>query len=110
MRAEYLSALQVWLIESDGGASMGFAGLDGAKMEMLFIGPAAQGQGAGRAMVEFLMARLGPLAVDVNEQNQTACAFYQHMGFHQAGRSETDPDGNPFPVLHLAQRGYSGES
>jgi len=107
VRNEYLPGLQVWAVESDGGALIGFAGLDGTKMEMLFVSPQAHGQGIGRSLVEFLAERLGPLAVDVNEQNPGACTFYRRVGFRQTGRSETDPDGNPFPILHLAQEGFS---
>lgn len=107
VRNEYLPGLQVWAVESNGGALMGFAGLDGAKIEMLFVSPDAHGQGIGSSLVEFLVGRLGPLVVDVNEQNPGACAFYRRVGFRQIGRSETDPAGNPFPILHLAQEGYS---
>lgn len=40
--------------------------------------------------------------VDVNEQNAQAVGFYMHMGFSIVGRSETDPDGKPYSILHLA--------
>lgn len=107
VRSEYLPALQVWAVDSDGGALMGFAGVAGKRLEMLFVSPEAHGQGIGRSLVEFLSERLGPLAVDVNEQNPGACAFYARVGFHRIGRSERDLDGNSFPVLHLAQDGYT---
>ena len=42
----------------------------------------------------------GPLAVDVNEQNEAALGFYRSLGFELVGRSPTDSGGRPFPLLH----------
>lgn len=39
-------------------------------------------------------------AVDVNEQNPDALAFYEGRGFVIKGRSETDGEGRPFSLLH----------
>lgn len=103
IRYEYLPALRVLVSESDGGKLIGFAGLDGAKLEMLFVDPNAHNQGIGRSLVERAVAELGPLTVDVNEQNPRACGFYERMGFVLTGRSETDAEGNPYPILHMAQ-------
>jgi putative acetyltransferase len=41
------------------------------------------------------------LTVDVNEQNTYAAAWYLRRGFVTIGRSETDADGRPYPLLHL---------
>lgn len=38
----------------------------------------------------------------VNEQNPAVLGFYKHMGFTLTGRSETDEQGNPYPILTLA--------
>ena len=105
VRYEYLPVLRVLVAESDGGKPIGFAGLDGNKLEMLFVDPGAHGQGIGRILVERAAAELGPLSVDVNEQNPGACAFYARLGFTQLRRSATDAEGNPYPILHLAQAG-----
>jgi len=43
--------------------------------------------------------------VDVNEQNHQAVGFYARMGFQMVGRSEKDPFGQPYPLLHLALAG-----
>nr|WP_080503719.1 GNAT family N-acetyltransferase [Renibacterium salmoninarum] len=95
--------MRVLVSESDGGKLIGFAGLDEAKLEMLFVDPNAHNQGIGRSLVERTVAELGPLTVDVNEQNPRACGFYERMGFVSTGRSETDAEGNPYPILHMAQ-------
>jgi putative acetyltransferase len=43
------------------------------------------------------------LTVDVNEQNPEAVAFYLALGFHVVGRSATDAEGRPFPLLRLSE-------
>lgn len=79
----------------------GFAGVDEAKIEMLFIHPDIRGKGIGRQLITFCMQELGADKVDVNEQNQQAVDFYLHMGFTVTGRSELDGAGQPFPLLHM---------
>jgi putative acetyltransferase len=95
-----LGALELWVLER-GGAAVGFAGLDGAKMEALFLDPAHVRCGGGRLLVEHARRLKGPLTVDVNEQNPAAVRFYQALGFRVVGRSPTDGQGGPFPLLHL---------
>ena len=77
--------------------------MTGSKIDALFIDPAYQGQGVGRALVDHAASLSHGLTVDVNEQNEGACAFYRKLGFHQMGRSEFDDSGRPFPILHLAR-------
>ena len=79
----------------------GFAGVDEDKIEMLFIDPSMRGKGVGRKLITFCMQQLGANKVDVNEQNQQAVDFYQHIGFIVTGRSELDGAGKPFPLLHM---------
>lgn len=78
-----------------------FMGVEGDKLEMLFVHPASRGKGAGRQLVEYAVKELGVRFVDVNEQNPQAAGFYEHLGFCCEGRSEKDGQGNTFPVLHL---------
>lgn len=80
---------------------LGFIGAAGQKIEMLFLHPAARGQGLRRCLVEHARERYNASEVDVNEQNDQACAFYEHMGFAVVSRSETDDAGDPFPILHM---------
>ena len=77
---------------------VGFMGITGQNIDSLFIDPSAQGKGIGRLLTE----QVGrPATVDVNEQNEVATAFYRHLGFEKIGRSPTDGDGRPYPLLHL---------
>lgn len=78
-----------------------FMGIDGQKVEMLFVAPKVFGQGLGRRLVEYGFSALGVTAVDVNEENPRARGFYEHMGFHVVGRSERDAQGAPHPILHM---------
>lgn len=103
VREQALPALELWVLCDDDGEPVGFSGLDGAKMEALFIAPEFAGRGGGRALVEHARRLKGPLTVDVNEQNPAALHFYQALGFRGVGRSETDGGGRPFPLLHLAE-------
>lgn len=79
----------------------GFIGVQGDKIEMLFVDPAARGTGIGRQLVEYAIATLHVRDVDVNEQNPQAVGFYAHMGFAVFDRSAFDDQGNPFPLLHM---------
>lgn len=68
---------------------------------MLFISPAYRGKGVGVALLDLTVRELGVTDVDVNEQNAQARGFYEHEGFEVIGRSETDKQGEPFPILHM---------
>lgn len=57
------------------GAPLGFMGVDGDKIEMLFIHPDAQGQGLGRRLIGHAVSVLDATRVDVNQQNTQAVGF-----------------------------------
>ncbi|AYM74930.1 GNAT family N-acetyltransferase [Janthinobacterium agaricidamnosum] len=78
-----------------------FLCVEHAKIEMLFVHPDQRGSGAGRTLVQYAITALGATAVDVNEHNTQAHGFYRHLGFIGENRSECDPFGKPFPILHL---------
>lgn len=96
---EYLKAVQLSAVRNAEGKILGFIGVAENKIEMLFIDPAARGTGAGKALLLHAIQQQGITAVDVNEQNEQAVGFYQHMGFKVVGRSEKDGMGKPFPLL-----------
>lgn len=84
----------------------GFIGVQEDKIEMLFVDPAARGNGVGRQLVEHAIQAQRVRYVDVNEQNPQAVGFYVHMGFEVFSRSERDGQGNPFPLLHMRLSGH----
>ncbi len=98
----YLPAVEVWVCQAGNGVPAGFMGLDGAKVEMLFVEPARRGQGVGTRLLNHARHLRGRLLVDVNEQNPQAHGFYLRYGFRNVGRSSTDSGGRPFPLIHMA--------
>ncbi|MEI5994530.1 GNAT family N-acetyltransferase [Candidatus Enterococcus mansonii] len=90
--------VQLWF---DQEKMIGFSGVDGNKIEMLFLDPAFIGQGYGRQILTDLFNEQTIQFVDVNEQNKSAKAFYQVMGFTVYDRSEVDEASRAYPILHL---------
>lgn len=83
------------------GTLLGFVGVDGDTVEMLFVHPKARGNGTGARLLNYATGSCDATKLDVNEQNEQARGFYERMGFEVVGRSETDDMGDPFPILHL---------
>ena len=83
------------------GDILGFIGVHGAKIEMLFVDDKARGKGVGGLLLNFAINEHAVTEVDVNEQNPQAVEFYLRKGFEINRRSETDDMGKPFPILHL---------
>ncbi|OWA33521.1 acetyltransferase [Saccharibacillus sp. O16] len=87
--------------DEDSSQPLGFIGVEGRKVEMLFVDPDARGRGVGSLLMREAAERTGANEVDVNEQNPQAVGFYEHLGYRVFARSETDDQGRPFPILHL---------
>ncbi|MGF7123674.1 GNAT family N-acetyltransferase [Rhodococcus sp. BE178] len=102
MLGDYLPAVEVTVATID-GLPAGFSGLAGSSLEMLFVDGARLGRGLGSALLRRAVAEHPDLHLDVNEQNPRAVDFYRHHGFVTTGRSATDADGRPFPILHMAR-------
>lgn len=101
---EALEQVERLFVVDDGGRAAGFMGVDGRKIEMLFLAPEYMGHGIGRRLVELADAACDAVYVDVNEQNPRAVNFYRRMGFRTFRRDETDDFGNPYPVLRMMRR------
>jgi putative acetyltransferase len=80
---------------------VGFLAGSGGAVDGLFVDPAAHGRGAGTALLDDAAAHHRVLTLDVNEQNPAARGWYARRGFVETGRSETDDDGRPYPLIHL---------
>lgn len=97
----YLDAVQLKAWRDENNKILGFSGAADGNLEMLFIHPDSRGKGIGKALLEYSITNLNVTKVDVNEQNEQAVGFYLKQGFTQIGRSEKDPTGKPYPILHL---------
>lgn len=80
---------------------LGFIGVSGTELDMIFILPAWISKGVGKMLMQQVASTQKINKVDVNEHNSVAIRFYQHFGFMVTGRSETDGLGKPYPVLHM---------
>ncbi|SDQ04818.1 GNAT family N-acetyltransferase [Flagellimonas zhangzhouensis] len=97
----YLDAVELRCIRNSKNDIVGFLGVAEQNLEMLFIHPDYRGQRIGKALLDYAIENLQINKVDVNEQNEQAVGFYKHCGFKIVGRSETDPTGKPYPILHM---------
>lgn len=89
------------IARAEDGVIAGFMGIDGTKIEMLFLSPEARGRGIGRQMIAYGVAQYAVDEVTVNEQNPQAVGFYEHMGFQTYKRTELDEQGAPYPLLYM---------
>ncbi|MCI0157019.1 acetyltransferase [Leifsonia shinshuensis] len=99
--ADYFPAVTLSVAERD-GRPVGFSGVHGDSLEMLFVDATERGGGVGSALLAHAVELQGVTRVDVNEQNGPAAAFYERRGFEVVGRSERDDAGRPYPLLHLS--------
>ena len=83
------------------GIPVGFMGVDGQELQMLFLAPEGRGKGLGRGLVQYGMERFDIREVTVNEQNPQARGFYERMGFRVCQQSELDEQGRPYPILNM---------
>ena len=83
------------------GVPVAFAGIEGHRLEMLFVSAGNRGKGIGKRLVQYAVERYGVSELAVNEQNPQAIGFYEHMGFSRCGRSDVDGYGDPIPVLYM---------
>ncbi|WP_457582994.1 GNAT family N-acetyltransferase [Ensifer canadensis] len=102
VRDTYLPMADNWVAEVDGRPA-GFIGLIDSFVGGLFVDPEIHGAGIGRGLIEHAATRLGHLDVSVYADNASAVEFYRRRGFVETGRQETDDEGLPFAVIHMAR-------
>jgi len=86
----------------------GFLVMDGEMIDALFVDPAVHGRGIGTALVDHALTLAPNALVDASEQASNAVPFYESRGFVRIGRSEQDPQGRPYPLLHFRHPGATG--
>lgn len=80
---------------------LGFLGVEGQRLEMLFLEPEARGRGIGTALVRYALDAYSLREVTVNEQNIAARDFYERLGFRTVRRAPLDEQGRPYPLLYM---------
>ena len=91
--------------ENNGGVPAAFMGIDGRKLEMLFVSGEERGRGFGKTLLGYGMDAYGVNELAVNEQNPQAKGFYERMGFRVFKRTDCDEQGNPYPLLYMKLEG-----
>lgn len=87
--------------ENENNYPIAFMGIDGQKLEMLFISSEERGQGFGKELIRYGIEAYNINELAVNEQNLLAKGFYEHMGFQVYKRTDHDEQGNPYPLLYM---------
>lgn len=77
---ELLLQAEVYVYEK-GGEILGFAELDGAYIEGIFVAEEARSQGIGKSLLDFLKAKKPELRLNVYQKNIRAIRFYEREGF-----------------------------
>lgn len=103
--AAMLPEVPLWVAEDADGEVQGFLVFAGDMIEALFVHPGVHGQGFGSALVGKALELHPAPRVDANEQADNALPFYLARGFVRTGRSPTNAEGRPFPIVHLCYEG-----
>ena len=98
---EAMNAVAHLIVAGDAGQPVAFMGIEADRLEMLFITPEERGKGLGKALVLYGIEKYGVKQVTVNEQNPLAKGFYEHLGFEVFKRTDTDEQGDPYPLLYM---------
>jgi putative acetyltransferase len=99
-RDELLRLVELASVRNAKGEIVGFVGVADGKIEALFVHPDWRRSGIGRRLATYAVSR-GAMAVDIDEQNESALRFFRMLGFRVAARSAVNGLGKAFPVLHL---------
>ena len=89
------------IAENGNQIPVGFMGIAGQHLEMLFLSREERGKGLGKELLKYGIEKYGVNDLAVNEQNPLAKGFYEHMGFKVYKRTERDEQGNPYPLLYM---------
>ncbi len=96
-----LKEVEHLVVAQNNGDYLGFMGIEKHRLEMLFLAPQCMGQSVGRKLIEYGIEQYQINEVTVNEQNQNAIGFYEHLGFKTYKRTDFDEQGRPFPLLYM---------
>lgn len=93
------------LVVAEAEKPIAFMGVQGGRLEMLFVAPEERGRGIGARLLRYGIDAYGVRELTVNEQNPQAIGFYEHMGFETYKRTDVDEEGGPYPLLYMKRLG-----
>lgn len=105
VRDKYLPTAELHVVLDADDIPVAFMGMTHNEIDSLFVHGDVRSSGVGRLLAELAFTRAGTIRTEVNEQNSQAVEFWKHMGFREVGRSETDRQGRPYPLLLMERRG-----
>ena len=106
----FLPAVELWLAVDANEWPLGFLVMDGTMIDALFVDPPFHGRGVGSALLDHALAIAPGASVEASEQADNALPFYLARGFVVVGRTPTDPQGRPYPLVQLRHMGTSPAS
>ncbi|QQF51971.1 GNAT family N-acetyltransferase [Campylobacter fetus] len=89
------------VLKDEKGNIQAFMGIEGQKLDMLFVSSKEQNKGLGKKLICYGINNYSINEVCVNEQNPIAKRFYEYIGFRVYKRSDIDEQGNPYPILYM---------
>ena len=89
------------IVVKSGNELMAFMGLNNQKIEMLFVKNKMRNQGIGKSLINYGIKTFQINEVTVNEDNNQAVSFYEHLGFKVFKKTNLDEQGNPYPILYM---------
>ena len=103
MEDVYLPMARTWVAEYSGKPA-GFVCLLKDHIAALFVDPAMQGQGVGRALLDHAAQGRSRMTLEVYTDNTKAIAFYERYGFEIESRREADDQGQPYANARMVWR------
>ena len=97
---EFLPASETWVYESD-GLVVGFVSLLGNEVGGIFVAPAHQNAGMGRALLDHAATSRPHLELEVFEANAIGRRFYDAYGFRAVTDGLHDATGHPVVRLRF---------
>jgi len=99
----FLPVAETYVFERSGEV-VGFISLLGNEVGGIFVSPRYQGQGIGRALMDWARQSRDHLELDVFELNAIGRAFYAAYGFDLVGRRRDDATGQQILRLRLPSK------
>ena len=97
---KFLPVAETYVFERD-GAVVGFISLLENEVGGIFVAPPCQGQGIGRALMDWARGCRDHLELDVFEANRLGRAFYAAYGFAVVGKRVDEATGQRVLRLRL---------